>query len=195
MNNCGFDQITAKSIESNYHELYKESDEWVQTKIKEAVKNGYVTAAFGLRVRTPILSQILYGKRMPYEAQAEGRTAGNALGQSWGQLNNRAQNEFLARVAASKHRLDIQPVAAIHDSLYFLVKHDPETVKFVNDNLIECMEWQDDPAIAHAQVKLGATLVIHYPDWSSEISVPNKSTLENIQEILNEKISQHPNNC
>jgi DNA polymerase-1 len=57
------------------------------------------------------------------------------------------------------------------------------------------MEWQDDPAIAHDQVKLGAELCIHHPTWADEISVPNKSTLENIQEILNEKISQHPNNC
>jgi DNA polymerase-1 len=183
MNNCGFDIKTAKAIEDNYHQLYKESDDWVQDKLKQAAKNGYITAALGLRVRTPILSQIVYGSQMPYEAQAEGRTAGNALGQSWGLLNNRAQNEFLARVAASKHRLDIQPIAAIHDALYWLVKHDPETLKFVNDNLIECMEWQDDPAIAHDTVKLGAELCVHYPTWADEISMPNKSSLEDITEI------------
>ncbi len=183
MNNCGFSFKVAKAIEANYHELYKESDEWVQAKLKQASKDGYITAAFGLRVRTPILPQVVFGKQMPYEAQAESRTAGNALGQSWGLLNNRAQNEFLARVAASKHRLDIQPIAAIHDALYWLVRDNPETVKFVNDNLIECMEWQAHPDIAHDKVKLGAELCIHYPTWVDEIAVRNKATIDEITEI------------
>ncbi len=135
------------------------------------------------------MRQVLWGsKKIPYEAAAESRTAGNALGQSFCLLNNRAQNEFMSRVYKSKYCLDIQPIAAIHDAVYFIIKQDPEVVKFVNDNLIECMEWQDDPAISHDKVKLGAELVIHYPDWSTEINVPNKSTLEEIKEILNEKI-------
>jgi DNA polymerase-1 len=184
MNNCGFSFKVAKAIEANYHELYKESDNWVQDKLKQASKDGYITAAFGLRVRTPILPQVVYGKHMPYEAQAESRTAGNALGQSWGLLNNRAQNEFLARVAASKHRLNIQPIAAIHDALYWLVRNTPETLKFVNDNLIECMEWQNHPEIAHDTVKLGAELCVHYPDWSAEHSIKNKASLNEIQDIL-----------
>ena len=184
MNNCGFDEETAKSIEANYHELYKESDDWVQSQLKQASKDGYVTCAFGLRVRTPILVQILYGKRMPYEAAAEGRTAGNALGQSFGLLNNRAQNEFLARVAASEYRLDIHPIAAIHDATYWLVRRNPEVVKFVNDNLIECMEWNDDPAIYHPQVGLGGELEIFYPTWADPIGVKNKASLEDITEIL-----------
>lgn len=55
--------------------------------------------AFGLRVRTPLLKQVVFGARgMPYEAAAEGRTAGNALGQSYGLLNNRAAVAFMKRV-------------------------------------------------------------------------------------------------
>lgn len=187
MNNCGFDEITAKSIETNYHTLYKESDDWVQSKLKQASKNGYITAAFGLRVRTPILKQVLWGsKKMPYEAAAEGRTAGNALGQSYGLLNNRSQNEFLQRVSKSKYKLDIHPIAAIHDSQYYLVKADPEVVEFVNTNLIECMEWQDHPDIAHETVKLEAELVIHYPSWANETKVHNKASLDEIKGIFNE---------
>jgi DNA polymerase-1 len=184
MNNCGFDKETALSIEENYHELYKESDEWIQSKLQQASKTGYVECAFGLRVRTPMLSQVLYGKKMPYEAQAEGRTAGNALGQSWGLLNNRAQNEFLARTAASEFKLDIHPIASIHDSLYFLVRNNPETVKFVNDNLIDCMEWNDHPDIYHPEVGLGAELEIFYPTWAEATGVPNKASIEEITEIL-----------
>jgi len=184
MNNCGFNEETSKSIEANYHELYKESDEWVQSKLQQASKTGYVECAFNLRVRTPILAQVLYEKKMPYEAAAEGRTAGNALGQSWGLLNNRAQNEFLARVAASEYKLDIHPIAAIHDATYWLVRRNPEVIKFVNDNLIECMEWNNDPAIYHPQVGLGGELEIFYPTWADSIGVKNKASLEDITEIL-----------
>jgi DNA polymerase-1 len=184
MNNCGFSEKEAKAIEAAYHELYQVSDQWVQDRLKQASKDGYITAAFGLRVRTPILKQILYGKKMPYEAAAEGRTAGNALGQSWGLLNNRAQNEFMQRVYDSPYAADIHPIAAIHDAQYYLIRSTPEVLKFTNDNLIECMSWQDDPEIYHPEVKLGAELEIYYPSWADPIPLENNATLANIKDII-----------
>jgi DNA polymerase-1 len=184
MNSGGFSEEEAKTIEANYHKLYAASTEWLTSLLNRASKAGYITGAFGLKVRTPILAQVLYGKKMPYEAQAEARTAGNAAQQSFGLLNNRAQNEFLARVAASEYRLDIHPIAAIHDATYWLVRRNPEVVKFVNDNLIECMEWNDDPAIYHPQVGLGGELEIFYPTWADSIGIKNKASLEDIIEIL-----------
>jgi DNA polymerase-1 len=184
MNNCGFSEEEAKSIEAAYHDLYQVSDTWVQDRLKKASIDGYITAAFGLRVRTPILHQILYGKKMPYEAAAEGRTAGNALGQSWGLLNNRAQNEFLSRAYQAGYKHDIHPVAAIHDAQYYLIRNTPEIVKFTNDNLIECMEWQDHPDIYHPEVKLGGELEIYYPSWADPIGLPNKASIEEIEDVL-----------
>jgi DNA polymerase-1 len=184
MNNCGFSEKEAKSIEAAYHDLYQVSDQWVQNRLRQASKDGYITAAFGLRVRTPILKQILYGKKMPYEAAAEGRTAGNALGQSYGLLNNRAQNEFMQRVYDSPHAADIHPVAAIHDAQYYLIREDPEVLKFTNDNLIECMSWQDDPEIYHPDVKLGAELEIYYPSWANPIPLENNASIDNIKDII-----------
>lgn len=184
MNSGGFSEEEAKTIEANYHKLYATSTNWLTSLLKEATKTGYITGAFGLKVRTPILAQVIYGKKMPYEAQAEARTAGNAAQQSYGLLNNRAQNEFLARVAASNYKLDIHPIAAIHDATYWLVRRNPEVVKFVNDNLIECMEWNDDPAIYHPQVGLGGELEIFYPSWAESTKVPNKTSLEEIELIL-----------
>jgi DNA polymerase-1 len=182
--NSGFSEEEAKKLEANYHKLYAVSDDWVETRIKKATKLGYVPAAFGLRVRTPILQQILYGKKMPYEAQAESRTAGNAMQQSWGLLNNRAQNEFLSRVYQAGHKHDIHPVAAIHDAQYYLIRNTPEIVKFTNDNLIECMEWQDHPDIYHSEVKLGGELEIYYPSWADPIGLPNKASIEEIEDVL-----------
>lgn len=186
MKNCGFDEATAKSIEKNYHDLYKESDKWIQNKLTKATKTGYVECAFGLKVRTPKLAQTIPGRKVSYEAQAEARTAGNALGQSWGLLNNRAQNEFLEKVRVSEFLLDIHPIAAIHDSQYYLVRRRPEVVKFVNDNLIACMEWNKHPTIYHPEVGLGAELEIFYPTWAESTKIHNGSSLADITNVLNQ---------
>jgi len=183
MKNLGFDEATAKQIERNYHELYQVSDAWVQAKLDQASVDGYVTLAFGLRLRTPLLGQTLRGKRStPYEAQAEGRTAGNALGQSYGLLNNRALNEFMTRVWGSRYKYDIKPIAMIHDSIYLLIKDDIDVVDWVNQTLINAMQWQELPELKHDKVKLGAELDIHYQNWSQPVTIPNNASLSVIRD-------------
>jgi len=183
MANVGFSEAEAKKIEKRYHSLYKVSDDWVAEKIKEASKKGYVEVAFGLRVRTPLLSKVvLDSSYVPYEAKKEGRTAGNALGQSYGLLNNRASNEFRKRTLASKYRLDVLPMMQVHDSQYLLVRNDIDIIDWVNRNIIECMEWQKLPEIQHDKVKIGAEMDIHWPDWSKAVTIPNKASKETIIE-------------
>lgn len=182
MKNLGFDEATAKQIEANYHDLYQVSDQWVQDRLDEASRTGYVTLAFGLRLRTPLLHQTLRGSRKtPYEAQAEGRTAGNALGQSYGLLTNRSMNAFMKRVWSSPYRNDIKPVAMIHDANYFMIRDDIDVVEWVNNALIEEMQWQELPEIQHDTVKLGAALDIFYPDWAHPITLPNSASQEEIR--------------
>lgn len=174
MKNCGFSKEKALMVEARYHELYQVSDAWVQKQLDGAAQNGYITAAFGLRVRTPLLKQVIRGtSKTPYEAEAEGRTAGNALGQSWCLLNNRASAEFMGKVRSSKYRTSIRPCAHIHDAQYMLVRDDIETVLFVNEHLVKAVQWQDHPAIAHDEVKLGGELSIFWPTWGQEIEIPN----------------------
>lgn len=189
MKNCGFSEEEAKSIESNYHELYKESDAYKADRLKQASKDGYSSVAFGLKVRTPILKQVLWdNEKTPYEAQAEARTVGNAMGQSYGLLNNRAQNEFLHKVREAGYEYDILPVALIHDALYFMVRNDPVIVKFVNDNLIKSMEWQELDEIKHDQVKLGAELDIYYPTWANSITLKNNLPIEEVKSLLDSMV-------
>lgn len=184
MNNLGIPKDEAKAIEANYHKLYSHSDEWVQNKLKLASEIGYVTLAFGLRLRTPILEQILLNKMStPYEGQAEGRTAGNALGQSYGLLNNRASIEFQQRVLSSPYKYDIKPIAHIHDAMYFLVRDQVGIVKWFNDNLVECMEWQKLPEIMHPDVHLGGEIDIFYPTWKNGITIPNNASKREIFNI------------
>jgi len=182
--NLGMSKEEAKAIEANYHELYKASDKWVQDKLTQAEKDGYVTVAFGLRVRTPLLHKTLGGRpTTPKEAAAEGRTAGNALGQSYGLLTNRSMNAAMQKIRNSPYRNDIKPVAMIHDANYFMVRDNLAAVKYLNDVLIEEMQWQELPELIHDKVKLGAALDLFYPDWGNPITLPNGASPEEILKV------------
>lgn len=184
MSNLGWPEDKAKLIEKGYHELYAESDAYVQERLKQASQDGFVEVAFGLRVRTPLLKQVVYGSNtMPYEASAEGRTAGNALGQSYGLLNNRAAVDFMRKVWASPYRLDIKPVALIHDAIYILIRDDVEVVHWANSELTASMKWQELPEIQHPIVKLNSQLDIFWPDWAHPITLPDTATAQEITSI------------
>lgn len=186
MNNCGFSEQEAQQVEKGYHEMYKVSDEWVANKIKQAEQQGYLDTAFGLRIRTPVLAKSILGNsKTPYLAIAEARSVGNAVsGQSFGMLTNRALNEFMERVWKSEYSLDIFPVATIHDAIYLVIKDNINVVKWVNDNLAECMSWQELPELQHDKIKLTAELGLFYPNWANEITLPNKASRKQIKEIV-----------
>ena len=184
MSNLGWDEEKSKAIEQGYHDLYQESDAYVQQRLQQASKDGYVEVAFGLRVRTPLLHQVVLGaKGTPYEAAAEGRTAGNAMGQSYGQLNNRAAVDFMQKVWASPYRLDIKPIGLIHDSIYLLIRDDINIVEWANRELIISMKWQELSEIQHPVVKLGSNLDLFWPDWSNAITLPNEADQATIYSI------------
>lgn len=189
MQECGLSEEDAIQAESRYHELYKVSDQWVKDHVNKACKEGYVTCAFGLKLRTPLIKKAIMGdKHTLKEARAEARTAGNALGQSWCLLNNRSANEVMQIVWNSPYKYDVLPVAEIHDALYFFVKDNLETLSWFNKILIKAMEWQEDPIIAHDKVKLGGDLEVFYPTWAHGIDIPNGASKDEIVEVLlNEK--------
>ena len=175
MTNCGFPEKLAKQIEAAYHKLYVVSDQWVQKRLDEASKVGYVVLAFGLRLRTPLMKQVVMGtSKTPYEAAAEGRTAGNALGQSWCMLNSRAGSEFMGKVRQDPNqRLKIKPCSQIHDAGYFLIRDEMATVLYTNTHLSKAVQWQDDPLIANEHIKMRGELSIFYPNWAHKFDLPN----------------------
>jgi DNA polymerase-1 len=184
MSNLGWDEEKAKRIEKGYHDLYKVSDDYIQARLLQASKDGFTEVAFGLRVRTPLLGQVVFGgARMPKEAAAEGRTAGNAMGQSYGLLNNRAAVDFWQKVWDSKYRYDILPSALIHDAIYPLIKDDIEVMEWANRELIRSMRWQELPEIQHPTVKLGAALDVFWPDWAHPTTLPNDADQKTILEV------------
>jgi DNA polymerase-1 len=183
--NCGFSQEMAIKIETRYHELYRVSDTWVANKLKEATENGYITVAFGLRVRTPLLHQVVLGNRKtPHEAEAEGRSAGNALGQSWCLLNSRAGTEFMGKVRKSAYRTAIRPCAQIHDAQYYLIRDYVSVVAYTNEHLVKAVQWQDHPDIQHDTVKLGGELSLFWPTWAKEIGIPPEAKADDLAKVI-----------
>lgn len=175
MTNCGFPEKLAKQIETAYHKLYWVSDKWVADRLSEASKLGYIVLAFGLRLRTPLMKQVIMGtSKTPYEAAAEGRTAGNALGQSWCMLNSRAGSEFMGKVRKDPNqRLKIKPCSQIHDAGYFLIRDEMATVLYTNEHLSKAVQWQEDPLIQNEHIKMRGELSIFYPNWAHHFDLPN----------------------
>ncbi len=185
MKNCGFTKEQAIQIFERFQSLYKVSIDWVNAKLDQAAKDGYITGAFGLRIRTPLLKQVVRGtSKTPREADAEGRSAGNALGQSWCLLNERAGAEFMGVVRKSDRRLNVRPCAHIHDAQYMMVRNTLEDLMFVNEHLVKAVQWQEHPDIWHPEVKLGGELSVFYPSWENEIGIPNGATAEEILNIV-----------
>lgn len=186
MKNCGFSEAESKGIEANYQNLYQVSFQWVAERIAEASKQGYATAAFGLRIRCPVLAKSIMGTRVTTsQAAAESRTLGNALsGQSYGMLNSRSANEFLELVRNDPDkRLRVRPAAQIHDAQYYYIKDDWDLLKWVNDQIPRCMAWQELPELEHDRITLPAEVDTQYPSWKDVTTMPNDISLVEIQQL------------
>lgn len=185
----GFPKEQAIKIEKSYHELYKVSGIFNEENKKFMAKHGFIECAFGLKLRTPIISQCVLGNsKTPYEADKEGRSANNAVTQSWGMLLNRAMNATNIRIEKAGYGTTILPCNMIHDAGYFLIKDYPEHIKFLNRVLIEEMEWNDDDAIRSTDVPMKAQLEIG-KSWDKLYPIENNATRNSIAvcgNVLNE---------
>lgn len=182
--NLGFTPEEAKSIYEGYCELYAKTIEWTNEHLELAKVNGYVEVAFGLKVRTPILK----AKPDSSLAAAEGRTAGNALGQSWGLLNDRALNEVMTKVDELGLTTSILPVGKVHDCGYYLVKNDIALIEILNKLCVQAAKWQEHPVIVDDDVHLSGQLDLFYPSWATPITLPEECDenclIETVQEHL-----------
>lgn len=75
---------------------------------------------------------------------------------------------------------DVQCISTIYDSIYYLVKDDPKTIKWVNDNLSTIMvkDWMVDQTIANeATAEIGL-------NWADMIQLDNHASLDTTKKIL-----------
>ena len=176
----------ADQVYSAFHNLYSGLAEFGQKNKIQGMTNGFVTGAFGLRLRTPKLKSHKSGTRESTEVGSEARSASNMVTQSWGMLMNRAFIEFNNRLEKSPYINKVRLINTIHDATYLLVKAEPEVMHWVNINLIECMEWQEG-LIKSDEVKIGAELDFGL-DWAHQETLHNRASIEEIKEFLNTKI-------
>ena len=174
----------AQEIEENYKKLYPGLEEFSRKNIDHARRYGYVIGAFGLKLRTPRLNGTI-GKELTPEQETEGRSCSNAVTQSYGLLMNRALIAFREVLEASEYRDSVRIINTIHDAGYMLVKNDIDVIKFVNDEFIKAMLWQEDPMIASEEVKLGAELDIG-KSWDKQYTLKNNASKDDIISFLEE---------
>ncbi len=180
----GFPMKQAIQIEKAFHSLYAESDKFNNKNKVFMEKHGYVNCAFGLQLRTPIVAQcVLDNSKTPYEAQAEVRSANNAITQSWGMLLNRAIIATNTRIEEAGYGEYILPINMIHDAAYFMLKDEPKYIKFLNDVLIEEMEWQEHLAIASNDIRITAEMEIG-KSWANLKPLQNNATLVEIEKTI-----------
>ena len=181
--NCGFPETKAKAIEAGHRKLYHVLHSWSALNKVKMIKDGYIECAFGLKVRTPLLAKSMLGDSSMMLEQ-EFRGANNAVTQSWGLLTTRAGTEFKDKLDVSHERFNIVNVNFIHDAIYQLARKDVSTIRWLNKNLISCMNWQDHPKIKSDEIKLTAELDIGN-GWDKMYTLKNDATDEEIQELLN----------
>ena len=60
-------------------------------------------------------------------------------------------------------------------------------MEWFNNNLVECMEWQELPEIKHDLVKLGGNVEVFHPNWANKYVLPNQATRREILNTCKEK--------
>ena len=168
----------AEQVYSAFHNLYSGLADFSQKNKIHGMTNGYVTGAFGLRLRTPKLKAHKSGTKESTEVGSEARSASNMVTQSWGMLMNRAFIDFDNRVEKSPYSNKIRLINTIHDAVYLLVRDEPEVIHWVNINLVDCMKWQDG-LIASDEVKMEAEIDFGL-DWAHQETLHNNATIEEI---------------
>ncbi len=182
MNNQGYSEEKAKRLWDAFHTLYGVYFAKLKGITDQAVYDGYITVAYGLRIDAPAVGKSVLGSRVtPSTVEAEIRSLSNAICQSYGMMNTFAADDFMRRVWASKYRYTIQIQALIHDAIYTFVPQTLEAMHWVNTNLIDCMITQMEKDIMGSDVKLEAELDVHYPTWAQACTLRNSISIDEIE--------------
>ncbi len=184
VNKGGLPEEEARSVEQAYKDTYQVSIQWTADKVAEAADTGYVSLAYGGRLLTPILAQTVLGNSAtPYEADAEARSAGNALTQSYCYLNIDTLVRFMEKVWKTKYRYEVLPIASIHDNNLFTIKDSYASVKFFNDEYIRCLQDYSIPLLKHPIIKLSGNAEIMHYDWSNPVQLEHAMSIKDLHSL------------
>ena len=186
---CGFSKQVSNKVYSNFLKMNQVTIEWQEDKMYAAADKGYVTLAYGLRLRTPALALCAFGSSyLPKDARKQAKTATNALCQSYSQITGRASIKVFDEINASKYRGKAFQLCDIYDCLILAIPNTIDSVLFFNEMLVRIMtDISEVPELTHDIVQLEAELEICFPDWSNPIAIPNAATAKDIVQINKER--------
>jgi DNA polymerase-1 len=70
------------------------------------------------------------------------------------------------------------------------MQDDIKVIVYANTHLVDAVRWQNHPEIYHPQVKLGGSLGLFYPNWTTEITLPNGATEADILNVIEEHVTK-----
>lgn len=114
------------------------------------------------------------------KAESDQRTLNNACSQFWSILTAVAINEIHLRIDEADLQEEIQVTSSIYDSIYFIIKDDPQIIKWLNDNIVPIMEqdYMIDQTIPNeARLELG-------PNWANLTELTEHADIEEISSVL-----------
>jgi len=160
--------ITDEIYDKFHNELYTGVASFLADMIANHKRNGYTHLGLGFRIYSSNIDKHF-------------RTIWNAYaGQFWSMLSLITVNEMHYRIDTNNLSKDIIFNATIYDAVYGYVKKDAQTIKWLNDNLIEVMtkDWLENQTVKNsADMELGST-------WVAEAVIPNNASLEQIERTL-----------
>jgi DNA polymerase-1 len=170
-----------QEIYDNYWKLYEVTKHYMEKVEQQVLKYGYATGAFGLKCRANLSGITDKGS---YSATL--RSINNFTIQSYALVNSIAMSRLQKRIEKAGLETKIKLINNIYDAQYYMVVPEPKIIKWLNDNLIECMlepyyEMKDFAVKNEAELEIGKSFI-------AEEEIPNNATLEEVTEIL-QKVS------
>lgn len=158
----------ATTLFEAYHgELYpgvtRYREEYV---LKTALDQGFIHLGLGFRMYTD-------------NPHNDIRTLNNGTCQFWSILTTLAINRIHYLIDRNGYSDDIFVTSTIYDSIYFVIRDNPETIKWLNDELIPIMEKDfmvDQDVPNSADLEIG-------PNWASLYTLPHNASIEDITKV------------
>lgn len=162
--------VITQELFDNYHNvLYPGITDYRENYVLPfAEENGYIHLGLGCRMYCS-------------DPHSDIRTINNATVQFWSILTLIALNETNYQIKQNNLEEDIKIISTIYDSIYFLVKKDAETIKWLNDNVIKnmCTPYLIDEVVHNeAEGEIG----LNFADLNK---VKNNASIKDIKKILN----------
>ena len=160
----------ATAIFNNYHQvLYPQITSYRENYVlPTATAKGKLHLGLGCYIRTD-------------NPERDIRTLANATCQFWSIITALTINKVHQQIDLHSMSHDIQCISTIYDSIYFTVRKDAATIKWLNDLIVPTITKD---FMFNQTIPNEAAGEIGY-DWASLHKIPINATIQQIEEVLN----------